>query len=635
MAYSKQTWVRGEKVASVKLNHMEDGIATISANGAIDTANLAPAAVTNDKLDQEAVDSNNIRTGAIITPLIYDGAVTTPKLADGSVTTAKLANYAVTDAKLADDAVTTSKLADESVTVDKLAIDTVALLDNKADIDGSYESMTVGNAEQLMSSVGITDQTPYNFRTSGGSADVGDRMNLKAIVGGTVAWNQLVQTNSTSVTVQSGHKYLSRINGTNTIAVSNGSAISINDGTEDNVFDLTQMFGSTIADYIYSLEQSSAGSGVAYFKKLFPKPFYQYNSGALLSVQTSAHKMVGFNAYNPTTGTAKVVGGNQYQITGAYTALSLDGTTITPDSNGKFTPSANGTLTVTGGNSTTTCVHLVWDGERDGEYEPYEEHTYALDDVELRGILKLDASNNLYYDGDIYAPDGAVTRKFGFITFDGSSDEQWGLQGVNDYGIANFYISFPHYGYSNYSVCNRFFPQTSSIANTETEGYFLHYNGSYCYIRIASSKASTVDAFRTWLASNNIQITYRLNTDTTETADPYQETQICNDFGTEEFVDAAVEANERDVAIPVGHETFYPQNLRKKIEGLPFDFSTLIARTEKAFKATKAYAVNEFLIINNQLYKVRTSIANGATITVGTNVIATTIGTELTAILNS
>ena len=28
------------------------------------------------------------------------------------------------------------------------------------------------------------------------------------------------------------------------------------------LFDLTQMFGSTIADYIYSLEQANAGAGV-------------------------------------------------------------------------------------------------------------------------------------------------------------------------------------------------------------------------------------------------------------------------------------------------------------------------------------------------------------------------------------
>lgn len=57
MAYSKQTLVRGEKVASTKLNHMEDGIAAISANGAIGTAKLADGAVTLAKL-ADAVKSH-------------------------------------------------------------------------------------------------------------------------------------------------------------------------------------------------------------------------------------------------------------------------------------------------------------------------------------------------------------------------------------------------------------------------------------------------------------------------------------------------------------------------------------------------------------------------------------------------
>ena len=57
------------------------------------------------------------------------------------------------------------------------------------------------------------------------------------------------------------------------------------------VIDLTQMFGSTIADYIYSLEQANAGAGVAWFKKLFPKDYYAYNAGELISVKTSAHVM--------------------------------------------------------------------------------------------------------------------------------------------------------------------------------------------------------------------------------------------------------------------------------------------------------------------------------------------------------
>lgn len=176
--------------------------------------------------------------------------------------------------------------------------------------------------------------------------------------------------------------------------------------------DLTLMFGSTIADYIYSLETAIAGAGVAWVRRYLPNDYYSYNPGSMESVQVSAHRMVGFNAYNPATGTAKVLGGMQYQITGAYTALAIDGAAIAPDSDGIFTPGKNGTLTVTGGDSTTTCVHLVHSGYRNGEYEPYVEHVYPLDSsLTLRGILKLDENDKLYFDGDIYSADGTVQRR--------------------------------------------------------------------------------------------------------------------------------------------------------------------------------------------------------------------------------
>jgi hypothetical protein len=91
----------------------------------------------------------------------------------------------------------------------------------------------------------------------------------------------------TSVTVPNGHKYLSIINSIVSIGTSTGTGISINDATKDNIFDLTQMFGTTIADYIYSLETATSGAGVAWLKKHFPKLFtYQpYNAGEIVSVQ--------------------------------------------------------------------------------------------------------------------------------------------------------------------------------------------------------------------------------------------------------------------------------------------------------------------------------------------------------------
>ena len=228
-------------------------------------------------------------------------------------------------------------------------------LASKADVNGSYDSMTVGNAKQLVATVGVTDCTPYTFRTAGGSADIGDRA-VDKLIGGTIAWNQLIrngnfadssywQGNGATIAVSggiasftptqkwgklqedansgrqavAGHRYLAIaevIGDTHTymefgaiiakylsnesdawqqIADDNFKTISVRNA---HVHDLTQMFGSTVADYIYSLEQANAGAGVAFFRKLFPKPYYEYNAGELLSVNASAHKMVGFNAWD-------------------------------------------------------------------------------------------------------------------------------------------------------------------------------------------------------------------------------------------------------------------------------------------------------------------------------------------------
>lgn len=523
----------------------------------------------------------------------------------------------------------------------------VTALENKANIDGSYDDMTVGNAKQLVATVNTEDKIPYNFRTSGGSADIGDRLSDK-LVGGTLAFNQLVQngnftdstgwsnTNSTfevnsgvgefTATAQNGRIACASMRGKNlnghavlivaqaksdsayhirvnygdnanftklkdfnigtsftnigfvekaSTVASNGVYINFADTSSSNwqkiyiknviFIDLTQMFGSTIADYIYTLEQGTAGAGVAWVKELFPKAYYSYNAGELISVKTSAHNTIGFNAFNPTTNTAILLGGNQYQITGSYTSVSYqdingDAETLTIDGNGKFTPSNNGTLTVVGGNSTDTCVHLVWDGERDGEFEEYVKHTYALDsDLELRGIAKLDSNNKLYYDGDTYESNGSVTRRYGIVTFDGSDDENWDIfvgTGVNQLFVTMSGVVSSASDIK--TICNRF----KSIKITDRQNnYDTCYTGAtgICF----NIQNYTVETWKAWLANNPITVIYELATPTTETADAFQDPQIVDDFGTEEYVDT------RAVAIPVGHDTLYQPNLRAKLEMAP------------------------------------------------------------------
>ena len=363
----------------------------------------------------------------------------------------------------------------------------------------------------------VTDTTPYLHRAS--PQDVASSMKLKKVVGGTIAWNQLMEniltsynnngvtasysngvytfsgtaTSDTSIplvsTAQSiiGHKYLrgytfgsastyflygggcvvrsylTPIIYEATESVPNTLSLRVLRGTNMdgvkftlNVFDLTQMFGSTIADYIYSLEQAHAGDGVAWFKALFPNAYYSYNAGELMSVHTSAHKTVGFNQWDEEweTGGIVLTTGNNNPILSPSRIRSKNYIPVVPNAvyyisisgirqsyamcfydankvfieggwrpSNVFTIPSNcyyirfNTVDAYGGTyKNDICINLS--SSRNGQYEPYKENTYPLDsDLTLRGIPKLDADNKLYYDGDTYESDGTVTRKYGIRAY--------------------------------------------------------------------------------------------------------------------------------------------------------------------------------------------------------------------------
>lgn len=146
--------------------------------------------------------------------------------------------------------------------------------------NGTYPEMAVG---QLLSTNPSSDLVPYYSRISHGIR-VDDE-----IVGGSLPWNQLC--NSSSVTVTNGHKYLLKKGTAWSIGASTGSAITGLTSGSDMVIDLTLLCGSTIADYIYSLEQGTAGAGVAFFRSLFGKDYYQYDAGSMQSVQVAGRKI--------------------------------------------------------------------------------------------------------------------------------------------------------------------------------------------------------------------------------------------------------------------------------------------------------------------------------------------------------
>lgn len=59
-----------------------------------------------------------------------------------------------------------------------------------------------------------------------------------------------------------------------------------------------------------------------------------------------------------------------------------------------------------------------------------------------------------------------------------------------------------------------------------------------------------------------------------------------------------------------------------------------LATIESSTTASQAYSEGDYLVLNGQLYEVTTAISSGETLTVGTNISATTVGSELTALNN-
>lgn len=314
--------------------------------------------------------------------------------------------------------------------------------DTYAKKDGDYETLGAGSATNLKGNT--VSNAKFAFRTAGGSADIATgQAQLNVVRGNTVVWNQYIPSNITytesGITFTttngkmnvsgtathtyvrfvftaygpliSGHKFafiskkktsglpaitlwtfnadnsqyntcgenmiatFTHVGGSFQIRLTTTEGQSYSGSVYLQLFDLTLMFGA-----------GNEPTSIAEFEKMYPMDYYPYSAPTLLSFRADGIKTVGFNQFNYATGKAKVIPNMEYQITGAFTSLSMNGETITPDSDGIFTPTQYGEVEVTGGN-TNTCIHLVWSGKRNGEFEEYWESKLAHPLTQLTGKL--------------------------------------------------------------------------------------------------------------------------------------------------------------------------------------------------------------------------------------------------------
>lgn len=372
-----------------------------------------------------------------------------------------------------------------------------------------------------------------------------------------------------------------------------GGSVAIGDSYQLKNFmcvDLTVMFGAAIADYAYSLGSANA---IAFYKShgFFTKDYYPYNTGELISVKTSGKKYVGFNQWDEEweLGTIDSDTGenvpSQYMFRSKNFIPCLPNTAyyikasnlarafyydinkgiisyvINPNNTIITTPSNCHFMRIRSLDNNTIynydiCINIskTEGTPKNGDYVPYEEHTYDISNIDLRGIPKL-VNNELVYDGDTYDSNGDVNRKYGIVDLGSLS---WSYSS----GSSVFYANMPsdsasitNTGLSN-CLC-----ENGYVIYSHTRGDLSNMPDKSCLVnssiladikRIAIkdlSKGTDAATFKT--AMSGVYLIYELATTTTETTDPYTNPQICGKDGTEEFID------NRDVPIPVGHNSRY------------------------------------------------------------------------------
>ena len=255
-----------------------------------------------------------------------------------------------------------------------------------------------------------------------------------------VAWNQLVDSGTSSLTLTNGHKYVTVINGTATKVDGTGQSVSVTGGS-DNVHDLTMM----------GLDSLTANQ----FKALFPASYYPYNAGTIYDLPPTSFEVVGFNkwdenvrlgSYNNSSGqyvasyTDRLCSTNMTKVmpnTTYYfktTSGIVSGNALYYDSNGNFISSdtsiGNNTFTTPpncyyinialGGSYGTTynndvCINISQtDASKplhNGVYQAYQKTTLDTSftsDYKYVNSSCYDYSENVYVDGVMKRKDNTV-----------------------------------------------------------------------------------------------------------------------------------------------------------------------------------------------------------------------------------
>ena len=532
----------------------------------------------------------------------------------------------------------------------------------KANTDGYYSSLGAGTADQLNSPDGTIDNSAFTFRTTAGSESVTTgNARIKSIRGKTIVWNQLLNKTQLAygqtfngitvvnngdgtftlsgtsngfyqyvllgynMSTESSHKYLLTgcpsggswgetwaLSGTNTAATSDtGNGVIITGVSslspimyvwakagevtdlvfKPQLFDLTFMFGA-------GNEPATATE----FRAMFPKGYYEYNAGQLLSAKPSGMVTAGFNQWDEVSQPGGYItdngdianwGGDRlasknhipvfpntqyffqtpYSIPGYGIRIAwydADKNSIsvstkyqaiqTSPDNARYMRFCPGMQYGSSTYNHDICVNLSWSGSKNGTYEPYEKRTRAVDTA-------------------TYFPNGMRSAGSAYDEMDFERRKAIKRIGVVDLGSLNWFyepttpnerfvasvdgIKIVSGSAKGNLVCSKY--TTTSVddvySHTADKTIAVHNTAEQVWVYdTAYTDAATFKA-----AMSGVMLYYELATPTEfDIPDTVSNIYYADDWGTEEWMQDA----SATIPVPVPATLFYMRNLVDEIRNV-------------------------------------------------------------------
>ena len=373
-------------------------------------------------------------------------------------------------------------------------------------------------ADGLTESPRLLDKEPYLFRPS-----FANGYGYETLIGGTCGVNQLADNTSVTVTAGgnqninfnltkygfiSGHKYLLSCRQNTTLtSIDRNTFVVRDDDNSQNYYENATSNYHLLADTYYWIYNATFTSG-GFFRLWCNNPNIDVTYDNFQAIDLTSY-------FNPTI--ADYVYTLESGTSGAGVAWLKNNGFFGAD---YYPYNAGGLLSVKTSKKINRDSNNVIVGE------------YPLDDIELRGILKLDGNNNLYYDGDTYESNGSVTRKYGIVDL---GSLEWLESGGNFFcqnAVSNRKTN------AN-AICAGYTQvEETTPSGLTVDGTFAFQENVITRVSFRDTRYTTTEDFKT--AMSGKYLVYELATPTTETADAFTNPMIVDGNGTEEFVDGNV-----------------------------------------------------------------------------------------------